>query len=133
MSINDFINKIKDKLSIDIFTLMCLLIVIGVGISAFGLGRLSVLNNDSYNKNEIKIIDVNSQLGQAERNNSDFLINKISEDSHKEKRYVASKNGKLYYSLGCSGAKRISEKNMIWFETKEDAEKSGYAFSSSCK
>jgi len=57
----------------------------------------------------------------------------VINNNSKEKRYVASKNGKLYYSLGCSGAKRISEKNKIWFATSEEAEKSGFTFSSSCK
>lgn len=134
MSINDFPNKIKSKLGIDNTTIMYLLLIIGVGGCAFGLGYLSasetlyktdntlkenkndgILNNNS---SEIKILDMNEN---------------ISTDKVGEKVYVASKNGKLYYPINCSGAKRIKEENKVWFATNIDAEKSGYTISSSCK
>ena len=134
MIINDFINKIKDKLRIDTFTIMCLLVIIGVGIASFGLGRLSAIHNSSLKEDDqIKIIDMNNELVPTSNNNLNSLNTNTVGDITKEKRYVASKNGKLYYSVGCSGAKRISENNMIWFSTSEEAKKSGYEFSSSCK
>jgi uncharacterized protein YjhX (UPF0386 family) len=126
MSINDFTNKIKNKLSIDTFTIMCLLIIVGVGIGSFGLGRLSVIL-DSFDEGDVKIIDTTKDLTGVNKIQSDFS-NKL-----KEKRYIASRNGKLYYTIECSGAKRISLKNAIWFSTEEEALKSGYEFSSSCK
>jgi len=127
MSINDFTNKIKGRLGIDTFTLMCLFVIVGVGISAFGLGRLSVDVN--FNKDlDILIQNKNEELDYKVKGSTS-----ISNDYLKEKRYVASKSGKLYYTIGCSGAKRISSKNQIYFATSIDAEKSGYTFSSSCK
>lgn len=48
-------------------------------------------------------------------------------------KYVASRNGTKYYLPTCSGAKSISEANKIWFSTKEEAEKAGYAPSAACK
>ena len=48
-------------------------------------------------------------------------------------KYVASKNGKLYYPVNCKGANRIKPDNRVWFDTVTDAEKSGYTPSSSCK
>ncbi len=48
-------------------------------------------------------------------------------------KYVASRNGKKYYLPSCSGAKSISEANKIWFSTKEEAEKAGYAPATACK
>lgn len=48
-------------------------------------------------------------------------------------KYVASKSGTKYHLTTCSGARTISEANKIWFETKEDAEKAGYAPAANCK
>ncbi len=46
---------------------------------------------------------------------------------------VASKNGTKYYSLNCSGAKRIKEENKIFFASAGDAQKAGLSPSSTCK
>lgn len=48
-------------------------------------------------------------------------------------KYVGSRGGRSYYLLTCSGAKRISEKNKIFFDTKEEAEKFGYKPAKTCK
>lgn len=132
-------NKIKGIIGIDTMTLMCLLVVILVGLSSFGLGRLSV-SDDSSNK-EIKLENKNINVVKGEIGKSIEVENSMKntlggiekvEGIQKEKMYVASKNGKLYYSVSCSGAKRISEKNKVWFSSKEDAEKNGYTPSTSC-
>lgn len=135
MSINHFFNKIKSNLGIDTKTIVFIFVIVGVGVSAFGLGELSarqrlglmaksdssfISKDDNSNlESDIQIIDL-----ENDKNN-----NSISG----EKMYVASKNGKLYYRIGCSGAGRIKEENKIYFKTKEDAEKFGYTLSSSCK
>ena len=41
MSINHFFNKIKSNLGIDTKTIVFIFVIIGVGVSAFGLGELS--------------------------------------------------------------------------------------------
>ncbi len=133
MSINDFVNKIKKNIAIDTFTIMCLLVIIGVGIASFFLGRLSIVDNNINTDYGVKIIDTRDQQASIAKIEADQIVDNDSPEIAKEKRYVASKSGKLYYSLGCSGVKRIAEKNMIWFSTKEEAEKSGFEFSSSCK
>jgi len=130
MSIPDLIHKIKSKTDIDKSTILFLFIIVGVGISSFGLGRLS-LNNDLNVKNDITTY---SEENLLENQNVNSIPTGIAEPIQmKEKRYVASKNGKMYYSLGCSGAKRIKPENEVWFATSEDAEKSGFALSSTCK
>lgn len=132
MSINHFVNKIKAQMGIDTKTLIFVFVVIGVGVASFGLGELSA----KYN---MELVDKSNNFFVSENNNSDIEIidmkdNIISDDSIvKEKVYVASKNGKLYYSIGCGNSSRIKEENKIYFKTKEDAEKSGYILSSSCK
>ncbi len=133
MIINDFVNKIKKNMVIDSFTIMCLLVIIGVGIASFGLGRISALHDSQIFDSEVKIVDMKDQESSVAKIGSETFVDSNNPDTTKEKRYVASKSGKLYYSLGCSGVKRIAEKNMIWFNTKEEAEKSGFEFSSSCK
>lgn len=130
MSIPNLIHKIKSKIGIDKSTILFLFIIVGVGISSFGLGRLSVPNNVNA-KNDIVIADSGNLL--ENRNVKDNEILAIETIQSGEKRYVASKNGKMYYSLGCGGANRIKKENEVWFSTKEDAEKSGFTMSSTCK
>ena len=133
MSINDFMDKIKGKIGLDGSTLICLCIIVLVGLSSFGLGRLSVSN--TIDKSNLKLENDNPSLVKEEIGNSSTVEGLTATDSSlsKKRMYVASKNGKLYYSLGCSGAKRISTKNEIWFATSTEAEKAGFTLSASCK
>lgn len=130
MSINDFMNKIKGKIDIDRTTLLCLLVIVLVGLSSFGLGRLSISGIE--NENTLKLENENVSIVKKEIGNS-AIVESDKANPLKEKMYVASKNGKLYYGATCSGAKRIAPKNEVWFASREDAEKSGYELSSSCK
>ena len=129
MSISYFLNKIKENINIDKVTVMYSLVIIGVGISAFGLGRLSAQNNQ-FKDTGITITE-NNELASVS------LSSNISDDKpviqSSDKKYVASKNGKLYYTPTCAGAKRILPKNEVWFSTTIEAEKSGYTLSTSCK
>ena len=128
MSIPNFFNKIKGQINIDRFTFLYLAIIISVGISSFCLGRISV-NTEEGNREDNFLSTENLR----EINNEDVLGEGISTETQLEKKFVASKNGKMYYSLGCSGSKRIKPENEIWFNSSEEAEKSGYTLSSLCK
>lgn len=133
MSINHFLDKIKGQIDIDTTTLICLLVVVLVGLSSFGLGRLSAPSmKDGYVS---KLENKNTGLVKEEMGESIKIESSMENivSIEKERMYVASKNGKLYYSLNCAGAKRISEKNKVWFADATEAEKSGYELSSSCK
>ena len=133
MSINDFTDKIKGKIGLDVNTLVCLCIMVLVGFASFGLGRLSMLNN--VDKSNFKLENESTSLVKEEIGNSILVEKDNALDPYltKKRMYVASKNGKLYYSLGCSGAKRILTKNEIWFATSSEAEKAGFTLSASCK
>ena len=133
MSINDFTDKIKGKIGLDVNTLVCLCIMVLVGFASFGLGRLSMLNN--VDKSNFKLENESTSLVKEEIGNSILAEkdNALDPSLTKKRMYVASKNGKLYYSLGCSGAKRISARNEIWFATSTEAEKAGFTLSASCK
>jgi len=130
MSIPNLIHKIKSKTGIDKVTIMYLFIIVGVGIGSFGLGRISIddkIETKSNVPSNQEFIVFENHIIEGDNDASKTQIQSI------EKKYVASKNGKMYYSVGCSGAKRIKTENQIWFATKEDAEKSGYTLSSTCK
>jgi len=137
MSIHDILHKIKGEGSVDKTTLMYLLVIVGVGIASFGLGRLSVGTNASV-VSDIAI----TQEGKAYIQPPSSRVN-ISKNSSKnpvsndqmgiEKNYLASKHGKLYYTNGCKAANRIKEENRVWFATASDAEQAGYSPSTSCK
>ena len=114
-------NKIKGQIDIDRVTLMCLCVIVLVGLGSFGLGRLSVSNRED------------EKVLSGQDNNASLIEKEIGDSTLKERMYVASKNGKLYYTKDCSGAKRIASKNEVWFATKVDAEQAGYSFSASCK
>lgn len=133
MSINDFTDKIKGKIDLDVSTLICLCVVVLVGLSSFGLGRLSVINN--IDNSNLKLENNSTSLVKEEIGNSILAEkdNALDSSLSKKRMYVASKNGKLYYSVGCSGAKRISAKNEVWFATTIEAEKAGFTLSTSCK
>lgn len=126
MSIPNILDKIKSKISIDKSTIMYLFIIVGVGISSFGLGRMSVINaRTQYKDSESFLKTTYLQKDTSE--------NTLSPEIIKEKVFVASKNGKMYYTVGCSGAKRIKQENQVWFSSKTDAEKAGYTLSTTCK
>jgi hypothetical protein len=57
----------------------------------------------------------------------------VQEQTQNEGSVVASKNGTKYYYPTCSGAKRILEKNKVYYESIEDARKAGLTPSTTCK
>ncbi len=46
--------------------------------------------------------------------------------------FVASSRGKYYYPVDCSLSQNLSEKNKIYFSTKEEAEAKGYIYNTKC-
>ncbi|MGB9681100.1 MAG: hypothetical protein ACPLXL_00910 [Minisyncoccia bacterium] len=49
-----------------------------------------------------------------------------------QKSYVASSKGKYYYPSDCPLANNLSEKNKIYFSSKEEAEAQGYVYQAKC-
>jgi hypothetical protein len=134
MSINDFMDKIKSRKGIDNTTLLCLSAIILVGLSCFGLGRLSV--TQTVNQTDSSIKNNAANISTNEGDNTSGLLGSTevnSTNTEKKRMYIASKNGKLYYTPTCSGAKRILPKNEIWFASDTEAQMAGYTLSSACK
>lgn len=120
MSIHKYSDKIKSRYQVEDFGLI--LVILLVGTASFGLGRLSK-SAETISPDTNKIEIVNAQ---------EFSENTSMDTVISNGNYVASRNGTKYYLASCDGAKRISEENKIWFNTKEEAELAGYETSSTC-
>ncbi len=77
------------------------------------------------NKNTLQ-----SGVGESELKKSAAAEKDISDE--KERMFVGSKNSKIYHKPDCSYAKKILDKNKIWFSSKEDAESKGYRAGKCC-
>jgi hypothetical protein len=91
-------------------------IVALVGLSAFGLGRLSVSPGDAP-RLVITAPAVETQAAAVVRADG---------------RVVASKSGSKYYLPTCSGATRIKAENKVWFSSVDEAKAAGYEAAANC-
>lgn len=107
------------------YIVVVLLVVAGL----FGLGKLTTLND---NKEPIKI---ESQASLHSKDAVAAVQNPSAEPTTVEGggEFVASKNGKKYFSLTCGAAKTIKAENRIYFATQDEAKKAGYEPSAMCK
>lgn len=93
-----------------------ILIVILAAGGSFALGRLSVAQQAHSEDNVSVIVPV---LPDLSLDTSKFA-------------FVASKSGTKYYPKGCKAANRIKPENMVYFETKGEAEESGLTPAAGC-
>ena len=120
MSIREFIAKIKMFFLFPKSDLLVVFIIILVGFSGFGLGRLSKVDVE---KEAIEIVfprEIN-------------LKEEIASVGSLSENVVASKNGSKYHFPWCSGAQQIVEKNKISFNSIEEARRAGYTPAANCK
>ena len=111
------------------------IVIILIAIIAFSLGRISGLQEK---REPVRVIDnapltpLLQQEGGIKANNTVSGEVKGSSTSSSGE-VVASKNGTKYHYPWCAGAKQISEKNKISFNSVEDARAAGYSPASNCK
>lgn len=91
-------------------------IVVLVGMTSFGLGRLSVLEDVRPPVSIGEAAAAAAPQGMA----SGGLI-------------VASRTGGTYYFPWCSRAAKISPSQRIWFSSEREAQAAGYAPAKGCK
>jgi len=91
-----------------------------ITVISFGFGRLS----QRVNPEPVKILSPASVQVSAQ------TISIVEEQG--SRNFVASKNGKKYYPLSCSGAGRIKEGNKVYFDTQQEAEDAGYSKAANC-
>lgn len=87
-----------------------------VGLGAFGLGRLSVLE-----ATRTPVALQGASAAEAFRG------------MHLGGEFVASRTGGTYYYPWCGGAQNIKAENQIWFTSEAAARKAGYAPAKNCK
>ncbi len=126
-SIQDIKEKFNLFITEDVYFYTILIIMIS--ILSFGLGRLSVLEQSVTSQPSVMLTQqpasVVSSISSSTR--SDPAVSTTTGD------YVASSSGTKYHLTTCLGAKRISEKNKIYFATEEEARASGYTRAKNCK
>lgn len=110
----------------DFFTI---LLIILFGMSAFGLGRLSV---DPAIDSGISV-NLMDQQATAGASKSPLEEKNNPANTTTTGTYVGSRNGSKYHLPWCSGAQRIKEDNKVWFATKEEAARFGYTPAKNCK
>ena len=110
--------KFKSFLTND--TYFTVLLILLVGIISFGLGRLSILEQNTQNQATASI----SQLTPLEPQNTpqNDLFGPV----------VASKSGTRYHLPDCPGVKQMSEANKIKFTTIGEAKAAGYTAAGNC-
>jgi hypothetical protein len=94
---------------------LAILVILAV-LTAFGLGRLSVL----LGPNPAVIVQNASAAG-------------VAEPIRVGGGYIAARGGSVYYFPWCSGAESIQPELQVWFATESAAQKAGYRPAKNCK
>lgn len=106
-----------------------LILVILLMTLTFLLGRISLI----YDKREsVKVLD-GTQSAKLETKDVQLENSKVLGASTQSGQVVASKSGTKYHYPWCAGAKQISEKNKIFFNSISEARAKGYTPASNCK
>ena len=118
------------------FVAVCLVLV---AVISFALGRVSKIQE---NRQPVRVVSggVGEVKGVNTSPRSDRNQSRPSHIAGEEKtaspesiQVVGSKNGTKYHLPTCPGAKQISEKNKITFNSIEEARAKGYTPASNCK
>jgi len=105
-----------------------------VGLSAFGLGRISVMGEEGP-RLIIRMPDGSAQTASAlvsVPQAQEPARSSVGAGEEKTQAYMASKSGTRYYLPSCSGASRIKEENKVWFSSASEAEAAGYTPAANC-
>ena len=73
-------------------------------------------------------------LTKPQKNTADVVLQPIPVDLERlqNNQVYASVNGKRYYPWWCDAGKSIVPKNIIWFDSPEEAEEKGYTVAKLC-
>lgn len=129
--------KLKSLLADDGLYMACLLVL--VGITSFGLGRLSSLESGSGEAKSATVVLSGTEVGPKAVSKPTTTVatpTTVAAEptiDPKTAPFVASKSGTKYHKISCPGAKQIKETNKIYFMTQTEAEAAGYTKASNCK
>ncbi len=104
---------------------------VAVVLISFNIGRMSVLEGP---KSALQIIPPGAQVANV-AGAVTSASGSPKPQQPQDLRVVASKasSSHLYHFMWCSGAKRISEKNKIYFDTEAAAIAAGYSLAGNCQ
>jgi len=125
MNIKQKIEKIKPYEN----DIILVVVFVCIALLSFGLGRLSVPNNQKIPVTLGNMASV--QMPSSNISTSDVDSSQISDVANGQ--LVGSKNSDKYHLPWCLGAQRIKEENKVWFQSKEEAEAAGYQSAGNCK
>ena len=118
MSIQELSSKIKARER----ELFLVLLIMMIGFLGYGLGRLSTIRDERIPVRVEQGSATPRQPGQEE------AAPTLSQGG----LLIGSKNAAKYHLPWCPGAKKISEKNKVWFASEEEAEQAGYSPAANC-
>ncbi len=122
MILTDISEKIKGipDISPNIFAILAIFLSLLGGYFTF-----SIIGREQERERNLRVISANFPQSRQPTavEGGDVIV---------KGNYVASRSGSFYYLPSCSGAKRIKEKNQVWFQTKEEAEVRGLKPSATC-
>ncbi len=101
-------------------------LLVGVGVSSFFLGRLSVssdLVSTPMPAEKVRIIEIGSSTTSLEP---------VASPLTTHSSVIASKSGTKYHLESCPGATTIKPENRIIFPNSEAAEAAGYTKAANC-
>ena len=133
MIIQEIVNKCKSD------EVYIALVIVFVGIGAFGLGRLSKIESAREGVTieapaaVVEALAAEDSVSNFASGQSTANLSTVSDSSQTGGQVVASKTGTKYHFPWCSGAKTISDANKITFNSAEEARAAGYTPASNCK
>lgn len=112
-------------------------VVVGVGVSSFSLGRLSVLHElpDNGPISVPRVTQVTPspiEVGQGVQVVDTSTLRSSDKSIATKEFVVASASGTKYHFSHCAGAKQIKEENKLYFDSATLAEAAGYTLAANC-
>ena len=104
-----------------------ILIIVLVALIFFGIGRLT-----SPKEEPIQIMNLEKARPSSLRSEDGGQASVEAINTDYQGKALGSINSDKYHLPDCPGAKQISEKNIIWFDSIEEAEKAGYKPAANC-
>jgi hypothetical protein len=133
--------KLKSWLADD--TLYIAVLLVFVGVTSFGLGRLSVGEGGPTASEPVEKVQLlasstalapylsSTTTSLVARNEAAVITAPVPKPALAGP-YVGSKSGTKYYLTTCASAKRIKEANKVYFASVNDAKAAGYTPAANC-
>jgi hypothetical protein len=112
------------------------IVVVLVGVTAFGLGRLSAPGQGSVAEvprlQAAAVVEASPVAEVKVQPAAATSAKPTAGVGESAGHYVASQSGSKYYLPSCSGAARIKEENRIYFASVAEARTAGYTPAANC-